>query len=101
MSITRVAVFLVAAAEKATGKKVSTAIVLHPNPDKFNGTAALQARGIDVITSRQVRELIPAVHQIRLPSGRSVMASTPLRMRPSVRAIAIGPSSCRMGVPSG
>lgn len=52
-------------AERATNKKVVLAIVLHPNPDKFNGTAALQARGIRVVTSRQVAELIPAVHDIR------------------------------------
>jgi glyoxylase-like metal-dependent hydrolase (beta-lactamase superfamily II) len=53
-------------AERATGKKVTTAVVLHPNPDKFNGTAALQARGVRVITAAQVKALIPAVHQIRL-----------------------------------
>jgi glyoxylase-like metal-dependent hydrolase (beta-lactamase superfamily II) len=53
-------------AEKATGKKVISAIVLHPNPDKFNGTAALQARGVRVITSAQVKALIPAVHDIRI-----------------------------------
>jgi glyoxylase-like metal-dependent hydrolase (beta-lactamase superfamily II) len=52
-------------AEKTTGKKVMTAIVLHPNPDKFNGTAAYQARGIRVITSTQVLDAIPAVHDIR------------------------------------
>jgi glyoxylase-like metal-dependent hydrolase (beta-lactamase superfamily II) len=53
-------------AEKATGKKVLAAIVLHPNPDKFNGTAAYQARGIKVLASRQTTELIPGVHEIRL-----------------------------------
>ena len=52
-------------AEKSTGKKVELAIVLHPNPDKFNGTAALQAYGIRVVTSAQVAALIPAVHEIR------------------------------------
>jgi glyoxylase-like metal-dependent hydrolase (beta-lactamase superfamily II) len=52
-------------AEKTTGKKVTTAIVLHPNPDKFNGTLALQQRGIKVITSAPVAALIPAVHVIR------------------------------------
>lgn len=52
-------------AEKTTGKKVSTAIVLHPNPDKFNGTDVYQKRGIKVVTSKQVAELIPAVHAIR------------------------------------
>jgi glyoxylase-like metal-dependent hydrolase (beta-lactamase superfamily II) len=54
------------AAEKATGKKVVAAIVLHPNPDKFNGTAILQARGIQVLTTRQIKDEIPAVHKIRL-----------------------------------
>jgi glyoxylase-like metal-dependent hydrolase (beta-lactamase superfamily II) len=52
-------------AEKTTGKKAVLAIVLHPNPDKFNGTATLQARGIKVVTSQQVLNLIPAVHVIR------------------------------------
>ncbi len=52
-------------AEKSTGKKVTTAIVLHPNPDKFNGTFVLQQRGIKVITSAQVAALIPQVHVIR------------------------------------
>ncbi len=52
-------------AEKSTGKKAVVAVVLHPNPDKFNGTATLQARGIKVVTSQQVLNLIPAVHVIR------------------------------------
>ena len=52
-------------AEKSTGKKVTLAIILHSNPDKFNGTGALQQRGIKVITSAQVASLIPAVHVIR------------------------------------
>jgi glyoxylase-like metal-dependent hydrolase (beta-lactamase superfamily II) len=52
-------------AEKVTGKKVVLAVVLHPNPDKFNGTALLQARGVRVITSDQVLALIPAVHKLR------------------------------------
>ena len=52
-------------AEKLTGKKVVLAIVLHPNPDKFNGTSELQKRGIRVLTSDQVRKLIPDVHRDR------------------------------------
>lgn len=52
-------------AERATGKKVVLAIVLHPNPDKFNGTGELQKRGIKVITSTQVNQLIPEVHKDR------------------------------------
>lgn len=52
-------------AEKVTGKKVVLALILHPNPDKFNGTAQLQARGIPVLTSKQVLEMIPSVHRLR------------------------------------
>jgi glyoxylase-like metal-dependent hydrolase (beta-lactamase superfamily II) len=52
-------------ASAATGKPAKLAVVLHPNPDKFNGCAALQARGIQVVTSRQVAALIPDVHAIR------------------------------------
>jgi glyoxylase-like metal-dependent hydrolase (beta-lactamase superfamily II) len=52
-------------AEKVSGKKVTHAIVLHPNPDKFNGTESMKARGIEVITSKQVSDAIPGVHRIR------------------------------------
>lgn len=52
--------------ERATGKKAVAAFVLHANPDKFNGTAALQARGIRVLTSEPVAALIPAVHAKRV-----------------------------------
>jgi len=52
-------------AEASTGKKVVAAIVLHPNPDKFNGASVLSARDIPVYTSAQVRALIPAVHADR------------------------------------
>jgi glyoxylase-like metal-dependent hydrolase (beta-lactamase superfamily II) len=52
-------------AERLTGKKIALAIVLHPNPDKFNGTATLQKRGVKVVTSEQVAALIPEVHALR------------------------------------
>ncbi|MEQ1876893.1 MAG: lipoprotein, partial [Bdellovibrionia bacterium] len=52
-------------AEKATGKKVILGIVLHPNPDKFNGVEVFKKRNIPVVTSDQVRTLIPSVHQDR------------------------------------
>jgi glyoxylase-like metal-dependent hydrolase (beta-lactamase superfamily II) len=52
-------------AEQVTGKKALLAIVLHPNPDKFNGTNVLRKRGIRVVTSEQVRALIPEVHERR------------------------------------
>jgi glyoxylase-like metal-dependent hydrolase (beta-lactamase superfamily II) len=53
-------------AERASGQRVTHALVLHPNPDKFNGTAALQARGVQVWTSAQVASHIATVHTIRL-----------------------------------
>lgn len=52
-------------AESYTGKKVVLAIVLHANPDKFNGTQTLKARGIPVVTSVEVQQLIPAVDKLR------------------------------------
>ncbi|HEY0705779.1 MAG TPA: MBL fold metallo-hydrolase [Polyangia bacterium] len=56
---------LIALAERSTGKKVTLAIVLHPNPDKFNGAAVFNRRGIRVITSSQVLARLPAVHELR------------------------------------
>ncbi|MBI3556603.1 MAG: MBL fold metallo-hydrolase [Deltaproteobacteria bacterium] len=52
-------------AEKVTGKKAVLAIVLHPNPDKFNGTEILKKRGIRVVSSEQVVKLIPEIHEDR------------------------------------
>ncbi|NMO18043.1 MBL fold metallo-hydrolase [Pyxidicoccus fallax] len=48
--------------EWTTGKKVKLAIVLHPNPDRFNGTAWVKDQGVPVVTSEQVLERIPDVH---------------------------------------
>ncbi len=52
-------------AENYTGKKVVLAIVLHANPDKFNGTDYLTRRGIRVVSSQQVVERIPEVDALR------------------------------------
>lgn len=51
--------------EAQTKKKVVLAIVLHPNPDKFNGTPVFQKRGIKVITSKSVAHYIPQVYELR------------------------------------
>ncbi len=56
---------LIQIAESTTGKKVGLAIVLHPNPDKFNGAQVFKKKGIRVITSEQVAAKIPAVHALR------------------------------------
>ncbi len=63
--LTPIALDLVGRAERETGKKTALAVVLHANPDKFNGTATLQARGVDVTTSAPVAAPIPAVHTKR------------------------------------
>ncbi|MDB4996324.1 MAG: beta-lactamase [Myxococcaceae bacterium] len=55
-------------AERVTNKRTALAIVLHPNPDKFNGTETLQKRGVRVVTSTQVSALIPAVFAQRTAS---------------------------------
>ncbi len=57
---------MIATAERSTGKKFVLAVVLHANPDKFNGTATFQRHGVKVITSRQVQELLPSVHEKRV-----------------------------------
>jgi glyoxylase-like metal-dependent hydrolase (beta-lactamase superfamily II) len=46
-----------------TGKKPLLAVVLHPNPDRFNGTGFLAGQGVPVVTSDEVLERIPAVHR--------------------------------------
>lgn len=61
-----VATEILEGAERTTGKKVELAIVLHANPDKFNGTATLQARGVKVVTSAQVLAAMPPVHEKRV-----------------------------------
>lgn len=57
---------LLDAIAQVSGGPVVAAFVLHPNPDKFNGTATFQRRGIEVLTSGPVLAEIPAVHAQRL-----------------------------------
>jgi glyoxylase-like metal-dependent hydrolase (beta-lactamase superfamily II) len=52
-------------AARCTGKPVVAALVLHANPDKFNGTATLAARGVEVLTSQAVADAIPEVDALR------------------------------------
>lgn len=53
-------------AEEATKKKFVLAIVLHANPDKFNGTSVFQKRGVKVVTSAQIKAAMPAIHEKRV-----------------------------------
>ncbi|WP_257979084.1 MBL fold metallo-hydrolase [Corallococcus exiguus] len=55
-------------AKDVTGKEAKLAIVLHANPESFNGTALLKELGVTVVTSGPVRERIPAVHEKWAPS---------------------------------
>jgi glyoxylase-like metal-dependent hydrolase (beta-lactamase superfamily II) len=55
----------VAIAEEATGKRAELAIVLHANPDKFNGTGVLTRRGVRVVSAGPVIERIPAIDRER------------------------------------
>lgn len=48
-------------AESVTGKRAELAIVLHANPDKYNGVGTLRRRGIRVVSARQVVERIPEI----------------------------------------
>jgi glyoxylase-like metal-dependent hydrolase (beta-lactamase superfamily II) len=43
-------------AESYTGKKVVLGIVLHASPDQYQGTSALQERGVHVVSAQSVRE---------------------------------------------
>jgi glyoxylase-like metal-dependent hydrolase (beta-lactamase superfamily II) len=56
---------LIAVIEARTKKKVTTALVLHPNPDKFNGADVFRAHGAKVVTSSAVQRQIPAVAEKR------------------------------------
>lgn len=51
--------------EQVTQKPVVAAVVLHPNPDKFNGADAFRAHGARVVTSSQVLAHIPRVAEKR------------------------------------
>ncbi|RKH39175.1 MBL fold metallo-hydrolase [Corallococcus sicarius] len=55
-------------AKEVTGKEVKLALILHPTPDRFNGTALLKELGVPVLTSEQVRARIPAVHDKWAPT---------------------------------
>jgi len=53
------------AAERETGKRAELAIVLHANPDKYNGAGVLRRRGVRVVSARQVVERIPTIDEER------------------------------------
>lgn len=52
---------LLDAAERETGKRARLAIVLHANPDKYNGAGVMRRRGVRVVSAEQVVRRIPEI----------------------------------------
>ena len=48
-----------------TKSPITTVVVTHPNPDKFNGLPVLHALGATSITSREVAADLPGVHDYK------------------------------------
>lgn len=48
-------------AESVTGKRAVLCVVLHANPDKYNGVGVYRDRGVRVVSARQVVERIPVI----------------------------------------
>jgi glyoxylase-like metal-dependent hydrolase (beta-lactamase superfamily II) len=45
-----------------TANPITTVVITHPNPDKFNGAAAFQKIGAKVIASKATTQAIPGTH---------------------------------------
>ncbi len=65
-----------------THKPIVLAVVLHPNPDKFNGADLFRAKGIPVVSSAEVISHVPEVAAQRRrafsgPYGADYPAETP------------------------
>jgi glyoxylase-like metal-dependent hydrolase (beta-lactamase superfamily II) len=52
----------IAAIQASTRSPITTVVVTHPNPDKFNGAKAFQAIGAKVVASKATAAAIPGVH---------------------------------------
>lgn len=53
---------LIARIHAATASPITTVVITHPNPDKFNGASAFQAIGARVVASKATADAIPGVH---------------------------------------
>lgn len=56
---------LISTIEAESDHEIVLAIVLHPNPDKFNGAEVFREHGVRVVTSSQVLARIPEVDALR------------------------------------
>lgn len=48
-----------------TDKPITTLIITHPNPDKFNGASVFKKLGANIISSKSTSDAIPVVHQYK------------------------------------
>jgi glyoxylase-like metal-dependent hydrolase (beta-lactamase superfamily II) len=48
-----------------TDRPITTLIITHPNPDKFNGASVFKKLGATIISSKATSEAIPFVHQYK------------------------------------
>ena len=48
-----------------TDKPITTLIITHPNPDKFNGASVFKKLGATIISSKATSNAIPSVHQYK------------------------------------
>jgi glyoxylase-like metal-dependent hydrolase (beta-lactamase superfamily II) len=53
---------LIASIRAATRSPITTLVITHPNPDKFNGATAFQAIGAKVVASAATAAAMPGVH---------------------------------------
>lgn len=53
---------LIAGIRSATRSPITTLVITHPNPDKFNGAPAFQAIGAKVVASAATAAAMPGVH---------------------------------------
>ncbi len=53
---------VIADIRRSTKSPITTLVVTHPNPDKFNGVSAFQAIGARVVASRATADALPGVH---------------------------------------
>ena len=68
---------LIADIEARTDSPITTLVVTHPNPDKFNGATAFQAIGAEVIASAATALAMPGVHAYKEAYFTSVGAFEP------------------------
>lgn len=53
---------VIAEIRRTTRSPITTVVVTHPNPDKFNGVSAFQAIGAQVVASAATAAALPGVH---------------------------------------